>query len=118
MQLLPRRFRLKKKGDFKKTYYQGKSLANSYLVLYSFKRPENKESRLGFSVSKKVGKAVERNKIKRRLREAAKLHLHELKVPFDIIFIARPKIKGISFSDVEKNMVALLQRAHLLKKDE
>ncbi len=116
--MLPRKFRLKKKGDFQKAYHQGKSLTNSYLVMYSFRRPDNKESRIGFSVSKKLGKAFLRNKIKRRLREAAKLHLHELKTPFDIIFIARPKIKGISFKDVEKNMVALLERAHLLKKDE
>ena len=116
--MLPRKFRLKKKGDFKMIYNQGKSLANSYLVLYSLKRSDHKQARIGITVSKKVGKAVERNKIKRRLREAVKLHLHELKEPFDIIFIARPKIKGISYQDVEKNMVSLLRRAHLLKKDE
>lgn len=116
--MLPQNYRLKSKFDFAKTYKHGQSRANSYLVLYFFPRTESfislQNPRIGFSVSKKLGSAVIRNKIKRRLRAAIKPYLHLIRPNIDIIFIARKKIKGIPFSDVEKNMVYLLKKSGLL----
>jgi len=113
--LLPQIYRLKNKIDFKKIYQNGKSLANPYIVIYVFKKPVAGNPRIGFSVSKKLGCAVCRNKIKRRMREAIKPYLKLIKPNnVDIIFIARFKIKGISFKLVEKNMVNLLKRTNLL----
>lgn len=114
--MLNKKFRLKKKGEFSKAYKQGHSKANPYLVIYYFKRTK-KEIRVGFSVSKKIGNAVVRNKIKRRLREAIKPYINKILPSYDIIFIARHKIKGISFKDVEKNMVSLLNVTGLIKKE-
>jgi len=115
--LLPQKYRLKSKFEFAKAYKRGQSRANSYLVLYFFVRDKKKTSlgnpRIGFSVSKRIGCAVTRNKIKRRLREAIKPYLHLIRQDVDIIFIARQKIKGIPFSDVEKNMVYLLKKTGL-----
>ncbi len=117
--LLTQKYRLKSKSDFSKIYRYGHSKANSYLVLYFF--PQGKKTaaignpRIGFSVSKKLGNAVVRNKIKRRMRAAIKPYLQLIRSDVDIIFIARKKIKGISFSDVEKNMICLLKKAGLLE---
>jgi len=116
--LLPEIFRLKKNNDFRKIYRYGRSIANSYLVLYYFPRSPREpltEPRIGFSISKKLGSAVQRNQIKRRLREAIKPYLTLIKPNYDLVFIARFKIKGIPFNYVEKNMGALLQKAHLLE---
>lgn len=116
--MLTQKYRLKSKSDFGKTYRYGQSRANSYLVLYFF--PQGKKTaalgnpRIGFSVSKKLGNAVVRNKIKRKMRAAIKPYLLLIRQDIDIIFIARKKIKGISFSDVEKNMVYLLKKSGLL----
>ena len=69
-----KRGRLSRSGDFDRVYRDGRSHANRYLVLYSFPRPaddgDDEEPRLGISVSRKVGGAVERNAVKRALREA------------------------------------------------
>lgn len=117
--LLTQKYRLKSKADFGKTYRYGQSRANAYLVLYFFPHGEKTRAlenpRIGFSVSKKLGNAVVRNKIKRRMRAAIKPYLQRIRPDVDIIFIARKKIKRISFSDVEKNMVYLLKKSRLLE---
>ena len=68
-----KRGRLSRSGDFDRVYRDGRSHANRFLVLYSFPRAErdaDADGRLGISVSRKVGGAVERNAVKRALREA------------------------------------------------
>jgi len=98
-----------------KVFLHGKSAANSDLVIYSIRNERIANcSRIGFSVSKKIGGAIERNKIKRRLRAAVKPYLGMLNTEYDIIFIARGKIKGKSFQDVEKSVATLLKRTRLL----
>lgn len=122
--MLPVAYRLKNKNDFKKVYQYGRSLANQYLVLYILhkakekekqeEQPPSSELRVGFSVSKKVGCAVIRNKIKRRMREAIRPYSNMIDSNVDLIFIARIKIKGVSYRVVEKNMVSLLKKAQLM----
>ena len=65
-----RRGRLSRAAEFERVYRQGRSQGNRYLVLYSFPRGGEEAPRLGVSVSRKVGGAVERNRVKRLLREA------------------------------------------------
>ncbi|MFQ5996487.1 MAG: ribonuclease P protein component [Dehalococcoidales bacterium] len=69
-------------------------------------------SRYGFSVSRRVGKAVVRNRVKRLLREI--LRLTPLQPGWDIIFIARPLVAGASYANLEKSIKGLLFRARLL----
>lgn len=114
--MLPKAFRLKKKGEFKKVYTEGKSVASPYLVMFFKKRKERGQSRIGFSTARTIGSNVERNRIKRRLREAARPYLRIISPGYDLIFLARHKIKGISFKDVEENMVNLMKRAGIIKK--
>lgn len=115
--MLPKKFRLKKKNDFKNTYSLGKSVANKYLVLYFRENNNIDGSKIAFAVGKKIGKAVIRNHIKRKMREACRNQIYKVKGNYNIIFIARSKIKGISYQDVEKQMLALLNKAELLKQD-
>jgi len=72
-------------------------------------------SRYGFSVSRRVGKAVIRNKVKRLLREI--LRLTPLEPGWDIIFIARPAAAGADYANLKKSVVGLLSRARLLARE-
>jgi len=89
-----KRRRLSRSGEFDRVYREGSSHANRFLVVYSFPRPEESEGqpRLGVSVGRKVGGAVERNKIKRALREAFWSLEEELPQGHDFVLVARAEI--------------------------
>ena len=89
---MKRRNRLSRSRDFDAVYRQGRSVSTRYLVLYSFPRADEaeEESRLGIAVSRKVGGAVERNRVKRRLRAAFEQLQESLPRGRDFVLIARP----------------------------
>ncbi len=90
----PKRRRLSRSGEFDRVYRDGSSHATRYLVLYSFprKNEETADVRLGVSVSRKVGGAVDRNKAKRTLREAFWELSERLPDRHDFVLVARPEI--------------------------
>ena len=79
---------LKKNYEFRRLYNKGKSAATPYVVVY-VKRTGRDTNRLGVTVSNKIGKAVVRNKVRRRLREIYRLHEHEMQRGCDLVFVAR-----------------------------
>jgi len=88
-----RRARITRSGDFDAVYRRGRSAANRHLVVYSFARedrPQDAPARLGLSVSRKVGGAVERNRVKRVLREQFATLSPDLPAGIDVVVIARP----------------------------
>ena len=93
---MPKRGRLSRSAEFERVYRQGRSNGNRYLVLYTFPRgdtatPDADEGpRLGVSVSRKVGGAVDRNKVKRLLREAFRAEASRLPDDVDVVIVARP----------------------------
>jgi ribonuclease P protein component len=92
-----RRGRLSRSGDFDRVYREGHSHSNRFLVLYAFPRQgeeDDEEVRLGISVSRKVGGAVERNTVKRVLREAF-WSLDAVPYGHDFVLVARPDISGL-----------------------
>jgi ribonuclease P protein component len=86
----PRRGRLSRSADFDRVFRSGRSHAGRDLVLYVFPRGGDEPPRLGLSVSRKVGGAVERNKVKRLLREAFAIESDRLPAGTDAVVIARP----------------------------
>src|SRR5207342_382126 len=91
------RRRLSRSGEFDRVYRDGSSHATRYLVLYTFPRDEEEreEVRLGVSVSRKVGGAVERNKVKRSLREAFWAVSDRLPAGHDFVIVARADIADL-----------------------
>ncbi len=94
-----RRGRLSRSGDFDRVYREGRSHANRFLVIYAFPRGEpdgdQDQVRLGVSVSRKVGGAVERNAVKRALREAFWSLDDTLPHGHDFVLVARPDAAGL-----------------------
>ncbi len=82
--------RLSRSRDFDAVYRQGRSVSSRFLVLYWFPQEEQAEPRFGFSVPKSVGGAVERNKIKRQLREIWRERLDAVAAGNDYVLIVRP----------------------------
>ena len=97
----PKRRRLSRSAEFERVYRQGRSKANRYLVLSAFPRavdaPEEGEgARLGLSVSKRVGGAVDRTKVKRVLREAFWAEAERLPEGADYVVVARPDSRELA----------------------
>jgi ribonuclease P protein component len=92
-----KRRRLSRSGEFDRVYRDGSSHATRYLVLYSFPRgnDETHDVRLGVSASRKIGGAVERNRVKRVLREAFWGLPDRLPAGYDFVLVARPEVTGL-----------------------
>jgi ribonuclease P protein component len=95
--MAPKRRRLSRSGEFDRVYRDGSSHATRYLVLYTFPRKdeEREDVRLGVSVSRKVGGAVDRNKVKRLLREAFWALTDQLPPRHDFVIVARVEINDL-----------------------
>ena len=98
---------------FQKVRREGRSWSDALLVLCVLPN-ELACSRFGFSVSRKIGKAVQRNRVKRLIREAVRLRLKEIAKGWDVVFIARPPIQEADFHQVSRAVEDLLRRARLL----
>jgi ribonuclease P protein component len=98
-------------------YRQGRSIANRHLVLYTFPNPSAQRPRLGLSVSRKVGGAVQRNRVKRLLREAFAHAESELKPGHDVVVVARPGAGELAERDglagVDASLAELIAKAGL-----
>ena len=108
-----RKYRLRCNSDFQQVRQHGKFYASPLMVL-AFLRNELDHSRFGFVVSKRLGNAVTRNKIKRRMREATRLQLPYIKPGFDLIIIARQPVCGANYREIEQTLLYLLKKSKLL----
>ena len=103
--------RLKSSGDFAAVRRDGRSRADGLLVLVS--RPNNLDvTRFGFIVSKRVGNAVIRNRVRRRLKEAARLS--QVKYGWDLVFITRQRASSADYHQLSGSVKKLLTRANVL----
>lgn len=93
------RGRLTRSVEFERVYRQGRSCANRHLVLYTFANESAADPRVGLSVSRKVGGAVQRNRVKRALREAVDDLRGELGDGLDVVVVARPELLRLVEAD-------------------
>ena len=94
--------------------YSTSGYANSYLVLYA-KPNRSSTNRVGITVSKKLGGAVVRNRVRRRLREVYRLHELQFSPGWDIVVVARSRCVGADFQKLTQAYLALAQKANILE---
>lgn len=105
--------RVKAHEDFQKIHDKGQSVVDGYGVFYFLPSPHD-HSQLGTAVGKKLGNAVLRNKIKRRMRETFRQHQYRLKKPVSIVWVARRRLAHTPFAMYETVFLRLAKKAGLL----
>ena len=98
---------LKKNRDFGEVYQQGRSYGNRLLVMYVLEKSQDHESRVGISVSKKVGNSVVRHRIRRLIRESFRTSCENWKDGCDIVIIAKKEAKEKDFRQIESALTHL-----------
>jgi len=102
---------------FRRLYQKGKSAANKYLVIYC-RRNGSSENRIGYTVSSKLGHAVVRNRVRRRLREIYRLHESQFRPGWDLVVVARSRAVDAPYKKLEGAYLSLAAKLDLLRKEE
>lgn len=103
---------LNKNYEFRRLYAKGRSAVSPTLVVYvrRVKRPGN---RVGFTVTGRIGKAVVRNRVRRRLREIYRLHEEELPQGLDMVVVARGRSVNARYQQLEQDFLACCRKLEL-----
>ena len=107
---------LTKNHEFKRLYNKGKSAASKYVVVY-YRKNRNTENRLGITVSTKLGGAVQRNRVRRRLKEIYRLHEHSLQTGCDVVLVARLACRHAKWCDLESSVLSLFLKLGIINPD-
>lgn len=108
---------IKENHVFRRLYSRGKSAVSPYLAIY-IRRNGSRGNRLGITVSTKLGHAVVRNKVRRRIREIYRLHEDELKQGYDIVVVARVRAAHSRYALLDKSFCQLTDKLGLRRKEE
>lgn len=109
-------YRIKKNSDFQIVFQKGKSTANRQFVIYILKKPGQANFRIGLSVSKQIGRAVTRNRVKRLVRETFNQLKEDLPSEYDFVIIARKPAAMMNFHQVKNSIIHIFKLAKLLPK--
>lgn len=106
---------LKENHLFRRLYAKGKSAASPALAVYVRPNP-HRQNRLGITVGTKVGKAVRRNKVRRRIREAYRIHEDRISPGWDVVVVARIRSAYASYNELERELLRLLDKLGVYQK--
>jgi len=115
-----RKGRLSRAAEFERVYKQGRSFGSRHLVVYLFRSNPEQEARLGLSVGRRVGGAVERNLVKRLVREAFRQGWRERLRGHDVVIVARSEAAALAqrgLAAVQEELDPLLERAVAAKEE-
>ena len=108
---------LKKNYEFHRLYSKGKSAVTPFLVVYA-RKSRRRENRIGFTVSNKLGKAVTRNRVRRRLREIYRLHEAEVSLGTELVVVARARAVTATWRQLETAFLSACGKLDLLREAE
>ncbi|RSI76036.1 ribonuclease P protein component [Streptococcus mitis] len=111
---MKKNFRVKREKDFKEIFQYGTSFANRKFVVYQLENQQN-HFRVGLSVSKKLGNAVTRNQIKRRIRHILLSVREHLADNVDFVVIARKGVENLDYAEMEKNLLHVLKLSKIYR---
>lgn len=116
MDIVNKTVTLKRNFEFRRVYNKGNYSAGKYMVLYSL--PNNSEkNRLGITASKKIGKSVSRNRIRRLIKESYRLQGDTYKKGHDVVFVARSADKNTGLAEIRREMEILAGKLGLTDKE-
>lgn len=108
----PKTERLLKKWEFQRVLNENKKFIGRYIILYILQNQPDRK--VGIIASKKIGKAVKRNRAKRLIRESYRLNKHLLPNNIHIVVIAKPEINGLKYKEVEEDFLEICKKAGML----
>ncbi len=107
---------LKQNHEFRRLYAKGRSAVTPTLVIYE-RRNKSGGNRVGFTVTVKLGHAVVRNRVRRRLREIYRLHEEELRRGHDLVIVARGRSAEAPYRTLERDFLAACGKLSLLEEE-
>ncbi len=108
---------LKQNHEFRRLYQKGKSAVSPYFAIYC-RRTGRPQSRLGITTGVKLGNAVKRNRVRRRIRELYRTNEHRFFSGYDIVVVARTRAIFGRYSELERSFLRLMKKLDLLKSEE
>ena len=114
--ILRREYSLRRNKEFRYVYRRGKSVSDRYFVLIYIKT-KTPHLKVGFSVSKKLGNAVHRNKLKRRMKEAFFSMLNEVSKKSMIVFVPKESARNLEYTLIKESLAKLIRKAGLVEID-
>ena len=108
---------LKKNYEFHRLYSKGKSAVTPFLVVYA-RKSRRRGNRIGFTVSNKLGKAVTRNRVRRRLREIYRLHETDISLGTELVVVARARAVTATWRQLETAFLSACRKLELLREAE
>jgi ribonuclease P protein component len=115
---MKKKLRIKKNKEFQEVFQKGKSFANRQFIVYVLKKTDQPYFRIGLSVSKKIGNAVTRNRIKRYIRQTFFELKEQIHSGNDYVIIARKPTADMDFHEVKKSLTHVLKVARVFKNKE
>ncbi|MCX7993068.1 MAG: ribonuclease P protein component [Fimbriimonadales bacterium] len=109
--MLPRAGRLRKKREFEQAYQQGRRVSMGLFTMYVHARGDNAPTRVGFVVGRRFGTHVQRNRVKRRLRAAARELWNHLPAGYDVVCVARTAVANAPIEQIQQQMARALEQA-------